>query len=69
MGTDTGGMTDDLLGADSEYIRELINILKPEKIVCPECGSENIQKWNPKTGKCPKCGGDMKATGTYVCVD
>lgn len=34
MGTDTGGMTDDLLGADSEYIRELINILKPEKIVC-----------------------------------
>lgn len=31
-GADTGGMTDDLLEADSEYIRELIDILKPEKI-------------------------------------
>ena len=42
---------------------------KPEKIVCPECGSEKIEKWNPKTGKCPKCGGDMKATGVCLCVD
>lgn len=42
---------------------------KPEKIVCPECGSEKLQKWNLKTGKCPKCGGDMKATGVCMCVD
>ena len=53
---------------------EIVDVLypygeKPEKIVCPECGSANIQKWNPKTGKCPKCGGDMKATGVCLCVD
>ena len=42
---------------------------KPERVVCPECGSDKIQNWNPKTGKCPKCGGDMKATGVCLCVD
>ncbi|MEE3471740.1 MAG: hypothetical protein VZR24_13835 [Butyrivibrio hungatei] len=33
-GTDTGGMTEDLLEADLEYIKELIDILTPEKIIC-----------------------------------
>lgn len=42
---------------------------KPEKIVCPECGSENLKKWNPRTGKCPKCGGDMKKTDIVMYVD
>ena len=42
---------------------------KPEKIACPKCGSENLQKWNPRTGKCPKCGGEMKKTDIVIMVD
>lgn len=42
---------------------------KLEKIVCPECGSEHLKKWNPKTGKCPKCGGEMEKTDTVLMVD
>ena len=42
---------------------------KPEKIVCPECGYENLKKWNPKTGKCPKCGGEMEKTDIVLMVD
>ena len=42
---------------------------KPEKIVCPECGSGNLKKWNPKTGKCPKCGGEMEKTDTVLMLD
>ena len=30
----SGGMTDDLLEADSGYIKELIDILRPKKIIC-----------------------------------
>ena len=53
---------------------EIVDVLypygeKPEKVICPECGSEKIQKWNPETGKCPKCGGEMKNTGVCMCVD
>ena len=42
---------------------------KPEKIVCPECGSEDLKKWNPKTGKCPKCEGKMEKTEIVLMVD
>ena len=54
--------------------KEIVDVLypygeKPEKIVCPECGSENLMKRKPKTGKCPKCGGDMENTGTTLLVD
>ena len=54
--------------------KEVVDVLypygeKPEKIVCPECGSEKLLKWNPKTGKCPKCGGDMKKTDSVLMVD
>ena len=54
--------------------QEIVHVLypygeKPEKIVCPECGSDKIQKWNPKTGKCPKCGGDMNKTDSVLMVD
>lgn len=54
--------------------QEIVHVLypygeKPEKIVCPECGSGNLKKWNPKTGKCPKCGGVMEKTGTILMVD
>ena len=57
-----------------EDCKEIIDVLypygeKPEKIVCPECGSENLKKWNPKTGKCPKCGGELEKTGTVLMVD
>ena len=53
---------------------EIVDVLypygeKPEKIVCPECGSENLKKWNPKTGKCPKCGEGMEKTDTVLMVD
>ena len=53
---------------------EIVDVLysygeKPEKIVCPECGSENLKKWNPKTGTCPKCGGEMEKTDTVLMVD
>lgn len=54
--------------------KEIVEVLyeygkKPEKIVYPECGSEHLQKWNPETGKCPKCGGDLKKTDVVLMVD
>lgn len=54
--------------------KEIVDVLypygkKPEKIVCPECGSENLQKWNPVKGKCPKCGGKFEETGMIMMVD
>ena len=57
-----------------EDCKEIVDVLypygeKPEKIVCPECGSENLQKWNLKTGKCPKCGGNMKKTDIVILAD
>ena len=54
--------------------KEIVDVVNPhgeklEKIVCPECGSDKIQEWDPVKGKCPKCGGIMKATGVCLCVD
>lgn len=54
--------------------KEIVDVLyeygkKPEKIVCPECGSENLKMWNPKTGKCPKCEGKMVKTEIVMMVD
>ncbi len=42
---------------------------KPEKVTCSKCGSENLKKWNPKTGKCPKCGGEMEKTDHVLMLD
>jgi len=57
-----------------EECKEIVDVLylygeKPENILCPECNSDKLQKWNPKTGKCPKCGGDMEKTDTVLMVD
>ena len=57
-----------------EDCKEVVDVLFPygkklEKIVCPECGSENLKKWNPKTGKCPKCEGKMEKTEIILMVD
>ena len=55
--------------------REIVDALtfplgeKSEKIKCPECGSEKLELWNPKTGKCPKCGGKFEETGMVMMVD
>lgn len=54
--------------------KEIVDVVspyeeKPKKIICPDCGSENLKKWNPKTGKCPKCGGKMEKTGIVLMVD
>ena len=54
--------------------QEIVHVLYPygekhEKITCPECGSENLKKWNPKTGKCPNCGGEMEKTENVLMVD
>ena len=54
--------------------QEIVHVLypygeKPEKITCPECGSENLKKWNPKTGKCPKCKGKMEKTDIILLAD
>ena len=54
--------------------QEIVHVLypygeKPEKITCPECGSENLKKWNPKTGKCPKCEGKMEKTEIILMMD
>ena len=56
---------------DCKDIVYVVNLYgkKPEKIACPECGSENLKKWNPKTGRCPKCGGDMEKTDVVLMVD
>ena len=41
---------------------------KPEEI-CPKCGSGNLKKWNPRTGKCPKCGEKMEKTDMVLMLD
>lgn len=41
----------------------------PKKFICPDCGSENLEKWNPITGKCPKCNGVFRKTGTVLLED
>ena len=67
-------MSGDLYTYLCEDCKEIVEVLYPygektEKIVCPECGSEKLKKWNPKTGKCPKCGGEFEGTGTVMMVD
>ena len=57
-----------------EDCKEIVHVLypygeKPEKITCPECGSENLKKWNPKTGECPKCEGKMEKTEIILMAD
>ena len=57
-----------------EDCKDIVDVLypygeKPEKIVCPECGSENLKKWNPRTGKCPKCGEKMEKTDNVLMLD
>ena len=42
---------------------------KPENITCPECGSEKLTKWNPNTGKCPKCERKMEKSDIVLMVD
>ena len=56
---------------DCKEIVDVVNLHgeKPVKIVCPECGSENLQKWNPRTGKCPKCGEKMEKAGNVLMLD
>ena len=55
--------------------REIVDVLvfplgkKAEKIECPECGSDNLEMWDPIKGKCPKCGGDIEETGSICLVD
>ena len=55
--------------------REIVSVLtfpngeKAETIKCPECGSENLELWNPIKGKCPKCGGKFEETDMVIMVD
>lgn len=55
--------------------REIVDVLtfpygeKAEQIKCPECGSEELESWNPIKGLCPKCGGKFKETGMIMMVD
>ena len=52
--------------------REIVNILtfplgkKAEKVICPECGSENLTLWNPVSGKCPRCGGERNHRDRFL---
>jgi predicted nucleic acid-binding Zn ribbon protein len=67
-------MSGDLYTYLCEDCEEIVDVLyrygeKPEKIICPECGSENLKMWNPRTGKCPKCKGKMKKTDIILMVD
>jgi len=38
---------------------------------CPECGAANkyLYAWSAKNGKCPKCGGEMKASRGGVVIN
>ncbi len=65
------GETETFLCPDCKEIVDVVYPYgeKPEKVVCPDCGGDQIQKWNPIKGKCPKCGGNMKATGVQMCLD
>ena len=67
-------MSGELFTYHCEDCKEIVDVCyvygeKPEKIVCPECGSENLKKWNPKKGKCPKCEGKMEKTEIVLMVD
>ena len=67
-------MSGDLYTYLCEDCKEVVDVLypygeKPKKIICPECGSENLKKWNPIKGRCPKCGKKMKETGVIMMVD
>lgn len=31
--------------------------------------TNNLEMWDPIKGKCPKCGGDFKETGSICMVD
>lgn len=35
------------------------DIKDPSHVRCPQCGKENLVKWNPVSGRCPKCGGSI----------
>ena len=57
-----------------EDCKEIVDVVnphgeKPEKITCYKCGSEKLKKWNPRTGKCPKCGEKMEKTDTVLMLD
>ena len=54
--------------------KEIVDLLypygeEPEKIVCLECGSENLRRWTPRTGKGPKCGEKMEKTDLLIIAD
>ena len=42
---------------------------KPKNPVCPHCGSEELERWNPISGRCPKCGNKLKETGIAIMID
>lgn len=43
---------------------------KSAKPKCPECNTELSQKWNPVSGKCPKCHGKMEEVpDTFILAD
>ena len=67
-------MSGDLYTYLCEDCLEIVDVVYPygeklEKMICPECGSENLKKWNPQKGKCPKCGGVMEKTDMVLMVD
>ena len=68
-------MSGDLYTYLCEDCKEIVDVVypygeKPEKIICPECSLENLKIWrNPKTGKCPKCEGEMEKTNIVIMVD
>ena len=58
-------MTSDLYHFMCKNCREIIDIYtdhneEPQSPVCPNCASEDLERWNAITGKCPKCGGKLK---------
>ena len=38
-------------------------------IICPNCGCKELTSWNPITGKCPKCNGEMGNTRIHILAD
>ena len=56
-------------GSVEKMTRRYWNINLKEMIEAGVHFGHGIKKWNPKTGKCPKCGREMEKTDAVLMVD
>ena len=55
----------DIVECSLDFYREPNSL---SKHVCPICGCENLEAWDPERGFCPRCGGELKNEG-LLCLN